>query len=197
MTVFGNARHRRMGKRWEGNPISPELVKFATSCALLIRREVFQRTAGFYVELASYSEDLELSIKVRRAGYGILFVPDARVHHRGSRNVIRVAGKIFRDYYTMRNCLHIIRTYGTALQTSVGVVCTVLWYAFAHGIAYFLRGEWKHARASFLVVQDFLSIFLVLFERWKNSTASQSSEVSFTFVSLISTHGTRRLIQRT
>jgi GT2 family glycosyltransferase len=155
ITVFGNAHHKGMGKRWEGNPMSPEPVEYATSCALLIRREVFQRADGFNLELAGYSEDLELSIKVRRAGYGILFVPRARVYHGESRNVIKVAGKRFRDYYTMRNRIYIIKKYGSSFQKSIGVVVTIFYYCLFHGFIFTILGEWRRSRALFLGVADF------------------------------------------
>lgn len=155
VTLFGNARHKGIGKRWKGDSLSSELTEFATSCALLIKREAFERVGGFNVDLVGYSEDLELSIKIRQSGQEMLFVPSARVYHGESRNVIKVAGKVFRDYYTMRNRLFIIKTYGTGFQKSMGIVCTILWYAFAHGVVYLLRGEWKRTRALFLGVQDF------------------------------------------
>jgi GT2 family glycosyltransferase len=155
ITFLGNARHKRMGKSWNGDPSPSEPTGFATSCALLVRRSVFEMAGGFNTDLGSYSEDLELSIKVRRSGYEILFVPNACVYHGESLNVIKVAGKSFRDYYTIRNRLYIIRKYGSAFQKSIGVICTILWYAVAHGVAYFLRGEWERTRALLLGVQDF------------------------------------------
>jgi GT2 family glycosyltransferase len=36
------------------------------------------------LELFAYVEDVEWSLRIRRAGFGVVFVPDARARHKGS-----------------------------------------------------------------------------------------------------------------
>ena len=60
----------------------PVDVGFATGCAMLCRRQVFEQTAGFDPRFFMYEEDVEFSIRVRKLGWRIRFVPTAVVTHR-------------------------------------------------------------------------------------------------------------------
>ncbi len=62
------------------NPPSP--VEFASGCAMLCRREMFERLQGFDPRLFMYEEDVDLSIRAARAGWTIMYVPGAEVIHR-------------------------------------------------------------------------------------------------------------------
>lgn len=155
ITILGNAHHDNMYKGIRFIDEKTRIVEYATSCVLLVRRDVFEKTGGFAEELFNYSEDLDLSWKVRKLGYDLIFVPAAHATHGESINVINVAGKIFRDYYTMRNRLFIIRRYGNIFQKSVGIILTGLWYAFGYGVIHLIRGEWKRTKYLLLGVLDF------------------------------------------
>ncbi len=155
ITIFGNAYHENMGKIAGTDMIQTKIVEYATSCVLLVRRHIFNQVGGFDEKLFNYSEDLDLSWKVRLLGYDLIYVPTAKAVHGESRNVIKVAGKVFRDYYTMRNRLYMIRKYGNIFQKSVGVLFSILWYAGAFGAIHLLRGEWKRTQSLLRGVIDF------------------------------------------
>jgi len=59
-------------------------VDFATGCAMLIKREVFERAGLFDPAFFMYHEDYDFSARVRRAGYRIVYVPQAVVWHKVS-----------------------------------------------------------------------------------------------------------------
>ncbi|MDI6803691.1 MAG: glycosyltransferase family 2 protein [Bacteroidota bacterium] len=155
ITIFGNAHHENMGKIANIDILQTKVVEYASSCVLLIRREIFNQVSGFDEKLFNYSEDLDLSWKVRLLGYDLIFVPTANAIHGESKNVIKVAGKVFRDYYTMRNRLYMIRKYGNIFQKSVGVLFSILWYAGGFGVIHLLRGEWKRTQSLLRGVIDF------------------------------------------
>lgn len=59
-------------------------VDFATGCAMLIKREVFERAGLFDPAFFMYHEDYDFSARVRRAGYRIVYVPQAVMWHKVS-----------------------------------------------------------------------------------------------------------------
>jgi hypothetical protein len=131
-------------------------VGFLTACAMLIRCDAFNAIGGFDPSLVTYSDDLDFSLRLKQSGYFLLFVPSAEVTHGESVNVIKVAGKPFRDYYTMRNRLIVIRRHGTWLQKILGIPLTILWYGGVHAAAFLLRGEWRRSRALYRGTLDFV-----------------------------------------
>jgi hypothetical protein len=157
ITIFGNALHENMGKIADTDMIQTKIVEYATSCVLLVRRDVFNQVAGFDEELFNYSEDLDLSWKVRLLGYKLIYVPTAHAVHGESKNIIKVAGKVFRDYYTMRNRLYMIRKYGNIFQKYVGIPISIVWYAIVFGIIHILRGEGERTQALFKGTLDFFT----------------------------------------
>ncbi|MDY6894908.1 MAG: glycosyltransferase family 2 protein, partial [Thermotogota bacterium] len=57
-------------------------VTFASGCAMLIRRSVFEKVGGFDPRLFIYVEDLEFCLRVNKAGWTIRYIPEAVVKHK-------------------------------------------------------------------------------------------------------------------
>jgi len=103
---------------WSGIPVQghrrpaldrsgpPREVDYATGCAMLIRPAVVPRIGSFDGRLFAYCEDLDLSIRARRAGFRVLCVPASVVHHDVSDEPDRAALRI---YYSTRNLLEVMR----------------------------------------------------------------------------------------
>jgi len=53
-----------------------------SAAGALIRTDVARRVGGFWERLFIYNEEVDLSIRVIRAGYRIVYAPDAHVFHR-------------------------------------------------------------------------------------------------------------------
>jgi GT2 family glycosyltransferase len=62
-------------------------LEYATGCALLIRREVFEEVQGFDSEFGNYMEDYDFTYRVRAAGFKMGYVPEARVRHKVSQSL--------------------------------------------------------------------------------------------------------------
>lgn len=62
--------------------IRPEKVGALSGCAFVIRKELLDRLGGFDPDFFLYLEDVDLSWRVRLAGYDILYVPTSIVHHK-------------------------------------------------------------------------------------------------------------------
>lgn len=62
--------------------VSPYVTGFLTGCALLIRREAWEKIGSLDEQLFLYYEDADYSLRARRAGFELLLVPEARVVHK-------------------------------------------------------------------------------------------------------------------
>jgi GT2 family glycosyltransferase len=72
-----------------GKPDGPEYDRpgplgFATGCALLCKRRIFETVGGFDPVFESYMEDYDFSYRLIAAGFKMGYVPEARLLHRGS-----------------------------------------------------------------------------------------------------------------
>jgi GT2 family glycosyltransferase len=70
-------------------------VTFASGCAVMIRRSVLEQVGGFDPRLFMYQEDLELCLRVQRAGWTIRYVPEAIVRHKGQGSERKDEGEPF------------------------------------------------------------------------------------------------------
>lgn len=57
-------------------------VEQVAGAAVVIRREAWEQIGGFDPAFFMYFEDTDLCIRLRKAGWSIWFLPDARVHHK-------------------------------------------------------------------------------------------------------------------
>lgn len=83
--LYGSGVHWR-----EGRPDTPSAdggvrdVSFMTGCCLLLSAGALGDVGGFTEELFAYGEDADLSLRLSRAGYRLLYQPAARIlHHVG------------------------------------------------------------------------------------------------------------------
>lgn len=88
-------------------------VPALTACALVLRREVLGDETLFDPQLFMYYEEFDLSLRVRGAGYGIVYVPTAIVHHKGSQAVRGVTSRpvLFQQFLGNRNRVKILLKY--------------------------------------------------------------------------------------
>lgn len=88
VNTAGNTVHF-LGISWAGGlgaPVSsvpprPEEVPYASGAALMVRREAWDAVGGFDERYFMYVEDLDLSLRLRLAGWEIGVVPEARADH--------------------------------------------------------------------------------------------------------------------
>jgi GT2 family glycosyltransferase len=65
-----------------GAPDRWESCSFLNGCCLLLRRDALDEVGPFRADFFAYAEDLELSIRLVRAGWRLGWVPSARLAHR-------------------------------------------------------------------------------------------------------------------
>ena len=81
----GIVSHRGLREDDRGQYDSVEQTRYITGCAFLVKREVVERVGMFDpVFYPIYSEDADLSVRIERAGYRLVYVPRAKMWHKVS-----------------------------------------------------------------------------------------------------------------
>ncbi len=60
----------------------PEIPGYASGCSFIIRSKVFQAIGGYNEDFYMYHDDMEISLKVKLAGYKIILAPRSRIFHK-------------------------------------------------------------------------------------------------------------------
>jgi GT2 family glycosyltransferase len=105
-----NGRHTGYGERDVGQYDRVREIGRATGAAMLVRRAVLEEVGFLDGQLFLQVEDVEWSLRMRRAGWRIFFVPSGKVWHRVS---VSTGGEHApaTAYYEMRNTLAVCDRY--------------------------------------------------------------------------------------
>jgi GT2 family glycosyltransferase len=135
--LLGRSRHHGFGGPDVSGDVS-DTVR-ATGAAMAVSRRAIEAAGLLDEELFLYVEDLEWSLRIRRAGLAVVYVPDARVRHRVSA-APGGAGSPTTSYYETRNMLAVVERYRplprglTAIRRALVVVPRLL-FALPHPAA--------------------------------------------------------------
>ena len=108
-------QHDRPGPTW-----------FAHGAAMLVSREVLDRAGTLDDSFFLYYEELDWSMRIRRAGFQIYYQPDALIYHRESMSVGKA--NAMKVYYHTRNRLWFMRRNVTGFPL-------LIFYAYYFGLA--------------------------------------------------------------
>lgn len=86
-------------------------INFATGCCILFRKEVFNKIGFFDDRYFLYFEDADLSIRLIKAGFEILYVPSAIIWHINAAS--SSVGSKLQEYFITRNRLLFGFLYGS------------------------------------------------------------------------------------
>lgn len=78
-------------------------IEFATGACVLFTKDLVEKTGLFDNKYFLYYEDADLSIRIKKAGYKILYAPNAVVWHNNAGS--SGSGSNLHDYYLTRNKL--------------------------------------------------------------------------------------------
>jgi GT2 family glycosyltransferase len=142
----GVGRHWREGERddRDRDPPSPVPIGFATGCCFLITRRALEAAGGFEESFFAYGEDLDLSFRLARLGFRLVFEPAARVRHRDP--AARGAPSVFQLVQRDRNRRRFARLrLGRARRLAFG--CWFYPTRAAHLLRYLAQGDRARAGA--------------------------------------------------
>lgn len=109
-------------------------VDWVTGCCMLVRNSALVKTGLFNSRFFLYYEDVDLSFRLRKAGYGLHYLPSCKMYHEAG-----VSAKIqapqsegylnpIIHYYTSRNHLWILRRYGNPLFYPLYIIYNCAYY---------------------------------------------------------------------
>jgi GT2 family glycosyltransferase len=101
---------------------------FATGCTLMIKREVLEKIGTLDKKYFLYMEDVEYSIRAKKAGYEVHFVPNSIVWHKNAGST-GGSGSPLQQYYQSRNTLLFTIMHGSWKQM-VTVIRLALRFVF-------------------------------------------------------------------
>lgn len=135
--------HRHEGAR-DVDAAAPEPITFATGCCFLIKADALRALGGFDESYFAYVEDVELSLRLERAGLRLMYEPRARVLHKIP--VGPAPETPFQIRQRDRNRRRLARAHFHAMQR---VVFAAWFYPtrLIHFIRYALRGSRPQAQA--------------------------------------------------
>jgi len=105
-------------------PITP--LSFATGCAMLCKVDVLEKVEGFDERFFLYYEDVDVSLRIRKAGGNLYWVPESSVYHKVSQTTFSRLGRPIVHYYDVRNALLFSKKHCPLW----GVVYRAIWSCF-------------------------------------------------------------------
>ncbi len=106
--ILGRSRHAGFGGPDEPGELR-DTVR-ATGTGMAVSRAAIEQAGLLDEELFLYAEDLEWCLRIKAAGFAIVYVPEARVLHRVSASS-GGAGSQTTSYYETRNMLAVVERY--------------------------------------------------------------------------------------
>jgi GT2 family glycosyltransferase len=148
-----NARLGYSGRVSTVVPVGLRDVGRADGAALAVSRAAIERAGMFDESLFMYVEDVDLSLRIRAAGFAVVLVPDARVLHKGSA-ASGGGASTTNLYYDTRNTIAVAERHAPGLRAPrrAVIVAAHLVLALSHrargdAIRAVLAG-WRDARAA-------------------------------------------------
>ena len=110
LSPTGEPRHLRVGETDNGSPESVRDVDYVTGCAILIKRHVVEQIGLLDERFFIYFEEAEWCARARRAGFRVVYVPQARMWHKIDMGERRYSRRY--TYFMTRNRLLYLRLKG-------------------------------------------------------------------------------------
>lgn len=122
----GKILHRGRGEADCGHYDRCEPTDFVTGCSLLIRTSIIHQCEMLDPRFFLYYEDLDWNLRIQRAGFQCLYVPESQLWHQEGGSLGRSIGNKMKPdvvYYIARNSLYFYELHFPILQR----LCASTW----------------------------------------------------------------------
>jgi len=93
----------------------PRDMEYASGCCMLIPAQILPRIGMLDETFFAYCEDIDFSLRVRKAGFRLCYVPTALLWHGSQQPTNRTRTATYR-YLSTRNNLWVVRKHGSWLE---------------------------------------------------------------------------------
>ncbi len=155
--VFGFPYTRGLNRRLQPGYDAAREVDWVTGCAMLMRTDVLRKSGLFAPNMFLYCEDVELSFRIKKLGYGLFYEPRSEIYHIAGATGKQSGkeGNILPQihYFNQRNRIWVLKKYTpwfywpTVFAANSLYVLGVLFYFAA-------RCRWQKFRAVLHAVKD-------------------------------------------
>lgn len=112
----GIAKHVGRKEVDKGQFCRDKETDWATGCAVLLKCEVLREVGLFDERFFGNGEDLDLSLRIRKAGYQIWYAAKAKLWHKEGADYRKNVGEQMRKFTGTRNCLYVMYKHATVIQ---------------------------------------------------------------------------------
>lgn len=158
ITLDYNVRDSGLERRW-----IRKQVDWLTGCALLVRTDILKEIGLLKEDFFIYYEDVELSFRIRKAGFDLSYEPSSVIYHKAgmsSKTAEKGAEGYLNPtvhYFNARNRIWILRRYTKHLFIP-SVIMYQLGYFLVVSLYFILRGRFTKLGAWLRGIKDGLFI---------------------------------------
>jgi GT2 family glycosyltransferase len=143
-------RYQNQGDTKATQPI--QNIAWITGCAFMVRTEVLKKVGLLYEPFFIYYEDVDLSFRIKNAGYDLGYAPASVIYHiagmshKSSKKTAEgyVSPKV--HYLNARNHIWLLKKYTNILHAPTVILYQSLYYLTVTGY-FIIRGRWQKIKA--------------------------------------------------
>jgi len=136
------------GELDEGQYEKIQEFDFVCGASLLISIEMLEKIGLMEENYFLYFDDPDWGIKVKEAGYKVVYVPKSKIWHKGMASIGKISG--YGEYYATRNRIWFMRKYANSLEMFLFLSYLVLFLSYAKIAKYMLRKDRKEVMAGYV-----------------------------------------------
>jgi GT2 family glycosyltransferase len=131
-------------------------LDWATGCAILIRCDAVAQVGLFDERFFGNVEDVDLSLRMRKAGFAIWYAPNAKLWHKEGVDYKKNGGEYLRKFTGTRNLLFAMRKHAGPLQWLTFLPNFLVRHVIAVVVQSMRHGDFRSAWAVFQGIGAFL-----------------------------------------
>jgi GT2 family glycosyltransferase len=143
-------RYQNQGDTKATQPI--QNIAWITGCAFMVKTEVLKKVGLLYHPFFIYYEDVDLSFRIKNAGYDLGYTPASVIYHiagmshKSSKKTAEgyVSPKV--HYLNARNHIWLLKKYTNILHAPTVILYQSIYYLSVTGY-FIIRGRWQKIKA--------------------------------------------------
>lgn len=152
-TTWTTTKTLGTGQKDKGQFNLPKEVPWITGCCFLARTSIIKEVGLLDNHFFAYYEDVDWSFRITKAGYKLIYEPDAMIFHevgKANENMETFGeGNLspFSHYVNVRNHIFIVRKYAKGILWTTSFLYQ-FYKLFGYSLYFLFRGRFKKLKAS-------------------------------------------------